>query len=92
MIGQSVPSANLLMTPSWEEWLICQRVMLPGLSLSQQCNLVANKANGTLGCLRRSVMSRWREVILSIGKATPGVLSPGWGPPYKGDITLLERL
>ncbi|GAB0178657.1 hypothetical protein GRJ2_000331000 [Grus japonensis] len=29
MMGQSVPSAGLQVTPNWEEWLKCQRAMLP---------------------------------------------------------------
>jgi len=33
------------------------------LSMSHQC-AVAEKANGTLGCIRRSAASRWRVAIL----------------------------
>ncbi|RMC19167.1 hypothetical protein DUI87_03771 [Hirundo rustica rustica] len=39
------------------------------LSMSQQCVLVAKKANAVLGCIRKNIDSRTRWVILSFYSA-----------------------
>ncbi|KAK4828631.1 hypothetical protein QYF61_000279 [Mycteria americana] len=53
------------------------------LNMSWQRALAAQKANCILGCIKRSVISRLREVILPLCShdTPPGVLRSALGPP-----------
>jgi len=64
------------------------------LYMSWQCVLAAWKANCTLGCIKKVVASRVREVIVplysALVKSHLEYCVQAWGPRYRQDAELLE--
>ncbi|XP_077785158.1 interleukin-20-like isoform X3 [Podarcis muralis] len=73
-------------------WLSSSGSAMVQISMSQQCDIPAKKANAILHCINRSTVSRQIQgsqstSLFYLGQATPGILCPALGASLRRILT-----